>query len=255
MGLSTIHAIGRLPILCFLTLPALSVAGSNIDQFGTLMGNQFDPFSKRIVNPIGYNAKHVDNELEQNFQMGFLVSETKLKSDLDTLLTNSDGLNGKEEKTASSTVYMPKFQLSTGVNGLNIGAFYSTLPERDLQIYGGELSFSMLRDNYYTPELSVRGTYSQLVGVEDMAYSSTGLELAISKGFKYFTPYAGVGTTWVDSYSYTTGPVDTLTQTRYFMGLSFNLGLMTFSAETTFQPQTETTEEDSSANANFNFKF
>ena len=68
-------------------------------------------------------------------------------------------------------------------------------------------------------------------GMEDMYVTSTGLELSVSKGFNAFTPYAGIGTTWVDGEYELAGYTSRLTQNKYFMGLQFDLGIFHLSAE------------------------
>ena len=82
------------------------------------------------------------------------------------------------------------------------------------------------------PEISVRGTYSQVTGITDMFVTSTGLEFSVSKGFSGFTPYAGVGTTRIDGDYALDGYSSHLTHNKYFMGLQFNLGVVSISAET-----------------------
>ncbi|MEJ2181813.1 MAG: hypothetical protein P8Y28_15665 [Gammaproteobacteria bacterium] len=77
----------------------------------------------------------------------------------------------------------------------------------------------------------MRGTYSQMTGMDDMYVTSTGLEFSVSKGFNTFTPYAGVGTTWVDGEYELNGYSSSLTQNKYFMGLQFDLGVFHLSAE------------------------
>ena len=70
-----------------------------------------------------------------------------------------------------------------------------------------------------------------MTGMEDMYVTSTGVELSVSKGFNAFTPYAGIGTTWVDGEYELEGSTSRLTQNKYFMGLQFNLGIFHLSAE------------------------
>jgi hypothetical protein len=95
----------------------------------------------------------------------------------------------------------------------------------------------------------VRGTYSQVTGITDMFVTSTGLELSISKGFSGFTPYAGVGKTYIDGEYVMDGYSNRLRENKYFMGLQFNFGALSISAET------EQTGDEATTKANMGIRF
>lgn len=49
------------------------------------------------------------------------------------------------------------------------------------------------------PAVALRGNYSRLNGAEQLKFSSTGVELAVSKRFGTITPHAGGGRLWITS--------------------------------------------------------
>jgi hypothetical protein len=45
----------------------------------------------------------------------------------------------------------------------------------------------------------VRGSLTKLSGVDQLSLDTRGIDLSISKGFAFLTPYAGIGRVWVNS--------------------------------------------------------
>jgi hypothetical protein len=87
-----------------------------------------------------------------------------------------------------------------------------------------------------TPAVAIRGTYTELRGVDQLDFRTYGGDLSISKGFMNLTPYAGIGAVRVSS-----DPKDLpvgisldkedFTLTRYFGGVRFTLFLLNITAE------------------------
>jgi len=80
--------------------------------------------------------------------------------------------------------------------GLDVGAFYSSIPQAGAQLVGAEVRYAILEGGIASPALAVRGSYTQALGVDDFDFSTYGLDVSISKGFAFITPYAGVGYVW-----------------------------------------------------------
>lgn len=212
-------------------------ADQHINQLGSLIDSQFRVFAENLSvaqnhRALGHGAKSGAAALD----IGFQLSSTEIERD--------SFLESLASEQTPNVLQIPRLHISTGYNdGWNAGAFYSSVPDSDIQIYGGELRYSMTSQNRSAlPSLSVRGTYSQLTGVDDLFVTSTGLELSVSKGFSSITPYAGVGTTWLDGEYQLDGYTSHLTQNKYFMGLQFNLGMFSLSAQTEQAGDTSTTK-------------
>lgn len=206
------------------TQPVL--ADQHMEQLSTLIGSQFNSFAENLS--ASQSHKSLSNRKSSGaaaLNVGFELS----KADVEP----NSFLEEYTPRENPDTVVIPRLQVNTGFGyGWNAGAFYSSVPDSDIEIYGGELSYSITSNSDYVPAFSVRGTYSQVTGITDMFVTSTGLELSVSKGFSGFTPYAGIGTTYIDGEYALDGYSNHLRENKYFMGLQFNLGVLSISAET-----------------------
>jgi len=79
---------------------------------------------------------------------------------------------------------------------LDVGAFYTAMPETDVKAYGAELRYAILEGSTATPALALRGAWSTVDGIEDFELESKSLDLSLSKGFTLLTPYVGAGYVW-----------------------------------------------------------
>ena len=168
-----------------------------------------------------------------------------------TSVENKSALNTVTGGDAPSTIYVPKLHIHKGLPlGFDIGAFITTIPSSNIEVIGGQLSYAILEGSTIMPALSIRGTYSQLSGVDNFDLNTTGLELSISKGFAMFTPYAGVGTVRYSGETSVIGITEEkISETKYFLGLNFSLGLVSFAAET------EQTGDNSTTSAKIGVRF
>jgi len=201
-------------------------AEQHMSQLTTLIDSQFKSFAENLSASQSYKS------LSRNrtsgaaaLNIGFEYSSTSVEP--------RSFLEEYTPRESPDTLLIPRLHVNTGYgDGWNAGAFYSSIPDSDIEIYGGELSYSLGSRNEYVPEISVRGTYSQVSGITDMFVTSTGLEFSVCEGFSGFTPYAGVGTTRIDGDYMLDGYTNHLSQNKYFLGLQFNLGIVSISAET-----------------------
>jgi len=116
----------------------------------------------------------------------------------------STGNNNYWEKAfahdAPSMLAAPRLRARKGLPmGINIGAMYSSVPGSNIKLYGAEIGYAILEGGVATPALGVRGTFTKLSGVDDLDFSTTGIDLSISKGFVILTPYAGAGMVYFNS--------------------------------------------------------
>jgi hypothetical protein len=96
---------------------------------------------------------------------------------------------------------------------LDVGAFYSTVPGTNVDLYGAEVRYAFLAGSTTTPALSVRGSYVMVSGIDSFDLESKSIELALSKGFGPITPYVGVGYVWGEA-----DPDDQYKQAPYNLG-------------------------------------
>ena len=142
-----------------------------------------------------------------------------------------------ERMTGSEVNFLPVAALKA-VKGLpfgfDVGAFYSTVPGASAKLYGAEVRYSIIDGGVATPAVTVRAAYSTVAGVDDFDFETKSVDLAVSKGFTLFTPYAGVGQVWGEAEGKGSfaalGNPDTK-ETRTYAGLRIGLGLLDITPE------------------------
>ncbi|PUE33013.1 hypothetical protein B9Z35_05680 [Limnohabitans sp. Jir61] len=124
-----------------------------------------------------------------------------------------------------------KLSLSKGLSGgWDVGGFVSKVSSTNVSATGMHVKYALLEGNAITPAIAVRASHSRMGGVSGMELNNTGLDVLISKGFVGFTPYAGVGTVYSNAKA--TGKNDeSFTQSKSFVGVSWNIVLLNLSAE------------------------
>jgi hypothetical protein len=133
-----------------------------------------------------------------------------------------------------TSLIVPKLHVHKGLPfNIDVGAFYSSVPTTNIKLYGGELRYAILEGGTATPAVAIRGAMTKLSGVDQLDFGTKSLDVSISKGFAMLTPYAGVGTVWVDS---TPNGIPTLTkesfrQNKVFAGANLNFGLVNLAFE------------------------
>jgi len=159
------------------------------------------------------------------FDIGLEVTGTKLNhSDIWNKATSSTS-------SVSSTLPVPKLHVIKGLPlNFDVGAVYSKIPSTGISLLGGELRYAFMEGGMALPAVAVRGTFTKLSGINQLSFSTKGLELTASKGFAMLTPYAGIGEVWVDSKpDASTGLTkESFQQTKYYVGANLNLGLINF---------------------------
>jgi hypothetical protein len=222
-------------------LPSVSM-GRDINNVGSLNQNLFKDLTSDLGAALSYKAIRPAEPMGTlGFDIGFEITSTKMES---------DALDQASSGNTPSELIVPKLHVSKGLPlGFDVGAFYTAVPSSNIGLVGGELSYALFEGGIVSPAVSVRGTYSRLTGVDQLDLTTKGLELSISKGFAFFTPYAGVGQVWIDSATNTGWEDESLTRNKYFLGFNLNLGLMNIAAET------EQTGDNTSTSAKIGVRF
>lgn len=213
-------------------------ANNHLDDIGSLSQDVFKDLTSELGSAIGYKALASE---ERRSVLGFEISNA----------TDYSLAMGQTGYIDRQTVTMPSISLNSGLPlGLDVGGFYSILPSSNVSLIGGQMSYALISEGNASPAVSIRGNFTRLTGVEDFDLTTRGLELSISKGFNAFTPYAGLGTIWIDGETSADGlSNESLTKNKYFMGFKFDLGMMSFGAEA------EQTGDDATTSATFGLRF
>jgi hypothetical protein len=138
-----------------------------------------------------------------------------------------------------SMLIVPKLHAQKGLPfNLDVGIIYSTVPDTNISLLGGELKWAFIEGGVAMPALALRGSYTKLLGVDELDLDTYGADLSISKRALFMTPYAGIGAVWIksstDSRLLATQFNETQSLTKAFVGLKMHLPLFSLVAEADF---------------------
>lgn len=225
---SSVHK-RALPAAVLLLLASVSpgAAANDIDQIDQLIQAEFRLLSEDVAAAASYKAVIPAKPLGiAGFDVGFEVTATKL--------ANKEAWDRASSDSAPSSVYVPKIHVHKGLPlGLDLGAFYASVPDSNINLWGAELRYAILKGGVAQPALGLRATYTRLSGVDQLDFNTTGLELVISKGFAFFTPYAGIGRIWVESTPVGVSNVqaEDFGLNKYFVGANLNFAVVNIALE------------------------
>ncbi len=214
-------------LVILLTAVPAAWAADNIDQINQLIQSDFRNLSEDLGAALSYKGVTPAEPLGiTGFDIGIEATATKLQ--------HRGAWDRASSGSAPDSVLIPKLHLHKGLPaGIDLGAFYASVPDSNIKLWGGEIRYAILEGGVAQPALGLRGTYSKLAGVSQLDFHTTGLELLISKGLAIFTPYAGVGRVWTPSEPVGVPKVkkEEFSQGKYFVGGNLNLGLANFALE------------------------
>lgn len=208
-------------VLAASALSASQASAGDIDALQTLAQDEFAAINKDLTAALSYKSIMQATPLGiTGFDLGVSVSATRLK--------NSTIWQKATSGSDMDFLAVPRIHFTKGLPfDIDIGAFYSAIPTTNIKLWGVELKYAVLEGTAVTPAIAVRGTYSQLDGVDQLDFHTTGLEALISKGFIGFTPYGGVGIVRGRSEAQNIAPVtlaaESETLTKYFAGVNWNV--------------------------------
>lgn len=215
-----------LGITTLLALSGPALAGTHIAISPAMTQTQFNSFSEDLGAALSYKDLTPAAPLgTSGIDFGVAASDTSIQHPDSWQAATHDN---------SSSVSLPTLYLSKGLPfGIDIGGTYTALPNSNIRLLGAEVSYALLRGSADLPALSVRATYTKLSGVNQLSFSTRGLELSISKGFGPLTPYAGIGRVRVDSDPNGIGGLtpQSFYENKGFVGADIQLGAVNLAIE------------------------
>jgi hypothetical protein len=197
----------------------LAQAG-DFNAIGVLNQAEFLAFSKDVSAAVSHKAMIPSEGLGiTGFDIGLAANATEVAS-RDILRKAASG--------ASVPKYLPTASLRA-VKGLpfdiDIGLTLATVPGTNVRATGGELRWAFIGGGTVLPAVAVRVATMKLDGVDQLKLSNTSIDLSISKGFTFLTPYAGIGTVKTKSSAPGTSLAsESFNQSKAFVGLNMALG-------------------------------
>jgi len=218
-------SISLLCVLGCFVQPVWAANNINLSNFtGGTAQSDFKAFSEDMGSALSYKPITPPAPLGiTGFDIGLEVTSTKMRN----LALATGG--------STNNLIVPKLHVYKGLPlNFDVGAFYSSVPTTNIKFYGGELRYAILEGGVALPAVGIRGAFTKLTGVSQLALTTKSLDVSVSKGFAIFTPYAGIGRVWVDSTpdAAATGLTEeTFQQGKVFVGGNVNFGLMNFALE------------------------
>lgn len=171
-----------------------------------------------------------------------------------TNLENNEVYERATDSSDTSTVIVPKLHAHKGLPlGINVDAFYSSVPDSNVELIGGAIGFALLKGGVSMPALTLRAAATKVTGVDQLDFDTQSVELTISKGFAFVTPYAGVGRVDVTSEPKGTAALaltkEEFSLDKVYAGVNINLGLANLAVEA------DQTGDTPSYSAKFGFRF
>lgn len=202
-----------------------------IDRLQTIVQGEFRLLSEDLGAALSYRPQTPTEPLGiTGFDLGIAVTAAKLE--------NVSVLQKVSSDTVDATLPIPTLRLHKGLPfGLDIGLLYASIPGSNIKYTGGELRYAILKGGVATPALGIRGSLTKLSGVDQLALDTRGLDLSISKGFAFITPYAGIGRVWVDSDPKGTAVTvaglqkESISLNKAFVGVGMKFLLLNFNLE------------------------
>ncbi|HEX9756672.1 MAG TPA: hypothetical protein VGB26_02595 [Nitrospiria bacterium] len=133
---------------------------------------------------------------------------------------------------------IPKLHIQKGLPfNVDLGLIYSQIPDSNIALIGGEVKWALLEGSTVTPAAAIRANYTRLLGVSDIDLETYGVDVSVSKGFAFLTPYAGLGQVWIrtqENSNLVTLENENLNETKGFVGVKTTFLLFSLVAEAAY---------------------
>lgn len=213
-----------------LSLGATVVSADDLDNIANLDQAQFEGLSQDLTAAFSYKAGAPAEALGViGFDVGVAVTSTDLEygSAWTAAMSSNDTID---------TLVVPKLYVQKGLPfDIDVGAFYFTVPDSNIEAWGAELKYAIVSGNVALPAVALRGGFTALTADDQLEVDTRSIDVSISKSILILTPYAGIGRVWADSTPTTSSPnnlkaVD-IAETRTFIGFSLQPGFIKLAFE------------------------
>lgn len=184
-------------ILLLAALTIFAAAGNalawDITIPGTLVQGEFKDLTREFGSAIAYR------NLAPAAPLGLTGFDVAVQGSFISIDNEAAQWKKATGNNAPSFVGIPSVRVRKGLPlGIDLGAMYSYVPDSNIKLVGAEISKAILDGGMASPALGIRGTYTRLLGVDNLTMQTAGIDASISKGLLFLTPYAGAGMVWLD---------------------------------------------------------
>ena len=183
----------RMILIALAVLAAAPAWAQKIDQIELLTQSEFRLLSEDLGGALSYRPHSPIEPLGfPGFDIGIALTGAKIR--------NEAILERATSEDVPDVLPIPTLRAHLGLPlGFEIGALYAAVPDIDLEYYGGELKWAFVPGGTASPAIGLRASFTKASGSDEITVDTTGLDLSISKGFGFLTPYGGIGRVWVKS--------------------------------------------------------
>jgi hypothetical protein len=228
----SIHCILMLVITTGIPMMAHPALASDIVLPPGYTQSEFHNLSKEAGLAISYLAAAPAEPL------GFLHFDIGVEASVTNIDSGASYWQSAYTGSVPDYLVVPKLRGRFGLPfGIDVGAEYAAVPSSDIRMAGGEIKWAFFKGSTVMPAVSVRGSYTTLMGVSGINLQTYGVDANISKGFAIVTPYLGVGEVWIKSSTSGSSPSlsdESISETRGFVGVQVGIPLFSFVAEAAF---------------------
>jgi hypothetical protein len=214
-------------LIVLAALLAAPAWAQDINRIQVLSQEQFRLLSEDLAGALSYRPVVPTTPLGTiGIDVGIALTLAKV--------ANTEVLELATSGDAPSTIPVPTLRAYKGLPlGFDIGVLYAQIPDSNIRYYGGELRYAIFSGGITTPAVGLRANFTKVSGIEQMEFSTRGVDLSVSKGFVVATPYAGVGYVWAKSDPRGNGGLaaEDVGMAKFFVGMGFNFVLTNFVVE------------------------
>lgn len=220
----------RNTLVAAVILGASLPAGANDITIGGLTTqDQFHRLSQDLGSALSYKPLTPAEPLGLfGFDLGLAATTTKIENPAVFQAAGAGDI---------SNITVPSVRFNLGLPlSLDVGVMAGAAPGTNIRLYGAELRWAFVKGGTAVPAIALRGSYTQLAGVDQLDFNTRGVDLSISKGFAFFTPYGGIGKVWVTSTPNITPNPNNLSEESFslnkaFVGFNMNFVLVNVALE------------------------
>src|SRR5262245_17983789 len=203
-------------------LPAATAHAGALNSVQLLDQDQFRQLSEDVGSVAAYKPLiPAESTGITGFDIGVGIAISQLKN-----RAVFEAASSNEDAPAALTQYIVRANKGLPFD-LDIGASAATVQDTNIQIYGGEIRWAAVLGGTFIPAVSLRAAISNISGVDQMDLNTASIDISISKGFAFITPYAGIGQVQVKSTPTTNNgrQEETFNLTRVSAGTNIAIGL------------------------------
>ncbi len=200
-----------------------------IDLIQFLTQKQFESLSEDLGAALSYRSITPAEHLGlTGFDLGAAITYTELEN-------FEEWQNAVSSSSDLDYVIAPKLYLHKGLPfGIDVGGFLGSSSNSDVDLFGVEVKYALLKGGVAKPAIGLRAAYTQLDGIDQLEMDTASLDISISKGFVMLTPYAGAGVVWVNATPEKEASIldeEDPQLSKFFAGLNVNLALLNLAFE------------------------